>query len=264
MMTPWAELTFWTLFPFILIGFAAQLVDSALGMAFGVVGTALLLALGLPPASASAAIHAVESFTSGVSGVSHALQRNVDWRLFRRLVIPGIIGGMIGVFIITNVTSNAARPVVLTYLGAVGLYLLWRGARRPQTYRDLKFVGSLGLVGGVVDGSGGSGWGPVVTANLLAQGGEPRRVIGTVDASEFFVTVTIAAGFIGTLGWQSFGAVAAGLLIGGVLGAPVGAWLVRRLRAAWIVTAAGALLILASGYGFLALMFDPVPAFPGF
>lgn len=156
-MIPWAELSLWTLLPFILIGFTAQLIDSALGMAFGVVGTALLLLLGLPPASASAAIHAAESFTSGVSGVSHALQRNVDWRLFRRLVIPGIVGGAIGVFILANLTDAVARPVVLTYLGAVGIYLLWRGARRPQAYRDLKFVGTLGLVGGVLDGSGGGG-----------------------------------------------------------------------------------------------------------
>jgi uncharacterized membrane protein YfcA len=263
-MIPWTELSLAALLPFILIGFAAQLVDSALGMAFGVVGTALLLVLGLPPASASAAIHAAESFTSGVSGISHALQRNVDWRLFRRLVVPGIIGGAIGVFIITSLANNVARPVVLTYLGAVGIYLLWRGGRRPQTYRDLKFVGSLGLVGGVFDGSSGGGWGPIVTANLLAQGGEPRRIIGTVNASEFFVTVTIAAGFIGTMGWQTFGKVAIGLLIGGVLGAPIGAWLVRRLRAELLVTAVGVLLVLASAYGFFALMLAPVPAFPGF
>jgi len=257
-----ADLTLWALLPFVFIGFTAQLIDSALGMAFGVVGTAFLLVLGLPPASASAAIHAAESFTSGISGVSHALQRNVDWRLFRRLVVPGIVGGLIGVFILANLPVAFARPVVLTYLGAVGLYLLWRGVRRPQTYRDLKFVGSLGLVGGVLDGSGGGGWGPIVTANLLAQGGEPRRVIGTVNASEFFLTVTIAAGFIGTLGWQTFSAVVAGLLIGGIIGAPVGAWLVRRLPAEWIVTAAGILLLLASGYGFLIMMFD-VPGFTG-
>jgi uncharacterized membrane protein YfcA len=263
-MIPWTDLSLAALVPFILIGFTAQLIDSALGMAFGVVGAALLLALGMPPASASAAIHAAESFTSGVSGISHALQRNVDWRLFRRLVVPGIVGGLIGAFILVHLDIGIARPVVLTYLGAVGLYLMWRGARRPQTYRDLKFVGGLGFVGGVLDGSGGGGWGPVVTANLLAQGGEPRRVIGTTNASEFFVTVTIAASFIGTLGWQSFGVMATGLLIGGVLGAPVGAWLVRRLRAELIVTAAGVLLLLASGYGFLALMFEPVPAFPRF
>jgi len=263
-MIPGTELSLAGLLPFILIGFTAQLIDSALGMAFGVVGAALLLALGMPPTSASAAIHAAESFTSGVSGLSHALQRNVDWRLFRRLVVPGIIGGLIGAFVLVHLDTAVARPVVLTYLGAVGLYLMWRGARRPQTYRDLKFVGGLGLVGGALDGSGGGGWGPVVTANLLAQGGEPRRVIGTTNAAEFFVTVTIAASFIGTLGWQSFGVVATGLLIGGGVGAPVGAWLVRRLRAELIVTAAGGLLLLASGYGFLMLMADPLPTFPRF
>lgn len=260
----WAELSLWALLPFILIGFTAQLIDSALGMAFGIIGTSLLLVMGMPPAAASAAIHAAESFTSGASGISHALQRNVDWRMFRRLVIPGIVGGLIGVFILTNLAEGIARPVVLAYLGAVGIYLLWRGARRPQTYRSLKFVGGLGLVGGVVDGSGGGGWGPVVSANLLAQGGEPRTVIGTVNASEFFVTVTIAAGFIGTMGWHNFGTAALGLLIGGVIAAPIGAYLLRRLRSELLIGAAGALLTLASAYGFLALMFEPVPAFPGF
>lgn len=261
---PWADINFWDILPFIVVGFTAQLIDSALGMAFGVIGTALLLLLGLPPAAASAAIHAAESFTSGVSGLSHALQRNVDWRLFRRLVVPGIVGGLAGVFILANLNPTVARPLVLTYLGAVGIYLLWRGVRRPQTYRDLKFVGSLGFVGGALDGAGGGGWGPVVTANLLAQGGEPRRVVGTVNASEFFVTVTIAAGFIGALGWERFATVAAGLLIGGVIGAPIGAWLVRHMRSERIVTAAGALLLFASVYGFLILMVEPAPSFRGF
>jgi uncharacterized membrane protein YfcA len=263
-MTAFDGLTLWALLPFILVGFAAQLIDSALGMAFGVIGTALLLTLGLPPVSASAAVHLAESFTGGVSGLAHAMQRNVDWRLFRRLVVPGIIGGLIGVWVLTNIDNSIARPVVLAYLGAVGIYLLWRGARRPQTYRSIKFVGPLGLVGGIADGSGGGGWGPIVSANLLAQGAEPRTVIGTVNASEFFVTVTIAAGFLGAIGWQSFSTAAIGLLIGGVIAAPIGAYLARRLRADWLVGAAGVLLLLASAYGFIALMFAPAPSFRGF
>lgn len=252
------------LLPFILIGFAAQLVDSALGMAFGLVGNALLLLIGLPPVAASAALHSAESFTSGASGISHALHRNVDWRLFSRLVVPGIAGGLMGVWLLTSLSSGIVRPLVLVYLGGVGLYLLWRGASRPQTYRGIKYVGPLGFVGGIIDGSGGGGWGPLVSANLLAQGASPRITIGTVNASEFFVTVTIAATFIGTIGWHSLTVAAMGLLLGGIVAAPIGAYLVRRLPSRLLVTAVGIVLIGASIYGLFALMFEPIPIFPGF
>lgn len=255
----WADLA-----PFVVVGFAAQLVESTLGMAFGLIGNALLLLFGLPPAAASAAVHAAESFTGGVSGISHAIQRNVDWRLFCRLVVPGIVGGLLGVWILTHLANGVVRPLVLVYLGAIGLYLLWRGARRPQTYRSIKLVEPLGLVGGLVDGAGGGGWGPLVSANLLVQGASPRTVIGTVNASEFFVTVTIAASFIGTIGLDSFTAVAAGLLLGGIVAAPVGAYLARRLPARLLIVAVGAVLIASSVYGLLALMFEPAPVFPGF
>lgn len=255
----------WTdLAPFILIGFAAQLVDSALGMAFGLLGNALLLLIGMPPVTASAAVHTAESFTGGVSGISHAIQRNVDWRLFRRLVVPGVVGGLLGVWILTNLANGIVRPLVLVYLGAIGLYLLWRGARRPQTYRSIKLVEPLGLAAGLIDGAGGGGWGPLVSANLLVQGASPRVVIGTVNASQFFVTVTIAASFIGTIGLQSFTTAAVGLLIGGSVAAPIGAYLVRRLPARLLIVAVGVVLIIASLYGLLALMFEPVPVFPGF
>lgn len=256
---PWPELL-----PFILIGFAAQLIDSALGMAFGLIGNALLLLIGMPPVAASAALHSAEAFTSGVSGISHALQRNVDWRLFSRLVVPGIAGGLLGVWFLTNLSSGIARPLVLVYLGGTGLYLLWRGATRPQTYRGIKYVGPLGLISGIIDGSGGGGWGPLVSANLLTQGASPRMTIGTVNASEFFVTVTIAAGFIGTIGWRSLTVAALGLLLGGIVAAPIGAWLVRRLPSRLLVAAIGIFLIAASVYGLFALMFEPIPIFPGF
>jgi uncharacterized membrane protein YfcA len=123
---PWADLA-----PFIVIGFLAQLVDSALGMAFGVVSNSLLVMLGLPPMAASAATHTVESFTSGASGLGHAIQRNVDWPLFARLVVPGIVGGLAGVWLLTIVHIDIARPILLVYMAAIGAYLLWRGARRP-------------------------------------------------------------------------------------------------------------------------------------
>src|SRR3569833_1357187 len=183
--------------PFIAIGFAAQLVDGALGMAFGLINSTLLISvMGLPPRVASASVHAVETFTTAASGISHTLHRNVDWRLFRRLVIPGMIGGALGANVLSSVDASVARPFVMAYLAAIGLYLLfraWRGAIEP---RKPKVIEPLGLAGGFLAVVGGGGWGPVVTSNLLIQGSSPRQTIGTVNTSEFFVTVTISATFI--------------------------------------------------------------------
>lgn len=256
---PWAQIA-----PFIAIGFAAQLVDGALGMAFGILSNALLLLFGIPPAAASAAVHTAESFTSGASGISHALQRNVDWRLFRRLVIPGIVGALLGAWILTSLGSSILRPLVLVYLCAIGLYLVWRAARRPQTYRRLRLITPLGLFAGLFDGAGGGGWGPLVTGNLLAQGASPRMVVGTVNASEFFVTVTVAAALIGSMGIESFTLAASGLILGGLAAAPLGALLARHVPARPLMIAVGVLLSAISIYGLLLLMFEPAPAFPRF
>ena len=235
--------------PFIAIGFAAQLVDGALGMAFGVISTTLLVSLGVPPAAASAGVHTVESFTTGVSGASHILHRNVDWRLFARLVIPGVIGGVLGAYVLTQIDAGVARPAILTYLAAIGIYLLWRGIKYPPTAKRPKIIEPLGLVGGFLDAAGGGGWGPVVTSNLLVQGAEPRTVIGTVSASEFVLTVTISVTFILTLGWEVFTAATIGLLIGGVAAAPLGAFVAKRAPAKTLLILVGALLVLTSGYG---------------
>lgn len=254
---PWAELA-----PFLFIGFVAQLVDSALGMAFGLVSNALLTLLGFPPAAASATTRTVESFVSGVSGLSHAVQRNVDWPLFARLVIPGILGGLAGVWFLSAVDGHLTRPVMLVYMAAIGVYLIWRAPRRPQTFRRMRFVGPLGAVGGFLDASAGGGWGPVVTGNLLAQGMTPRMAIGTVNAAEFFVTVTVLSAFVGALGLAAFTTAASGLLIGGVIAAPIGAWLTGRIAPRRLLMLVGAILIAISLYGLIALMFEPMPAFP--
>ena len=181
------------LLPFILIGFAAQLVDGALGMAFGVISSTLLISIGVPPAAASAGVHVVESFTTGVSGISHVLHRNVRWHLFLRLVIPGVLGGVIGAYLLTQIDASVARPFVLTYLAAVGLYLLWRGLGHEAHEKEPRVIAPLGLVGGFLDAAGGGGWGPVVTSNLLVQGANPRHVIGSVNTAEFFITVAVSA-----------------------------------------------------------------------
>ncbi len=244
-----AGITFLDILPFIAIGFGAQLVDGALGMAFGTISSTLLLSMGVPPAAASAGVHMVETFTTGVSGASHIAHRNVDWRLFTRLIVPGVIGGVAGAYILTEVSAEAARPVVLAYLAAIGLYLVWRGFHYPPVRAAPKLVEPLGLVGGFLDAAGGGGWGAVVTGNLLVQGGEPRRVIGTVNAAEFILTATISATFIASLGWEVFTVATLGLLIGGVAAAPLGAFVAKRAPARGLLVLVGILLTLTSAWG---------------
>jgi uncharacterized membrane protein YfcA len=235
--------------PFIAVGFAAQMVDGALGMAFGVISTTLLVSIGIPPAAASASVHVVESFTTGVSGISHSLHRNVDWKLFLRIVIPGVVGGMLGAYVLTQISAQTARPFVLAYLAAIGLWLLWRGLMHRHREKEPKVVEPLGLIGGFLDAAGGGGWGPVVTSNLLVQGASPRRVIGTVNTAEFFVTVTISATFIVALGWEAFTRATIGLLIGGVIAAPLGAMMAKRAKPDLLLTMVGVVLTLTSLYG---------------
>jgi hypothetical protein len=243
------SITLLDILPFIAIGFAAQLVDGALGMAFGVISTTLLLSMGVPPAAASAGVHTVETFTTGVSGASHILHRNVDWKLFARLAIPGVVGGVAGAYVLSNIDAGVARPFVLAYLAAIGLYLIWRGLHYPPTHKPPRIIEPLGLAGGFLDAAGGGGWGPVVTGNLLVQGAEPRRTIGTVSASEFVLTVTISATFIATLGWEAFTVATVGLLIGGVAAAPLGAFVVKRAPPKGLLVLVGCLLTVTSAYG---------------
>jgi uncharacterized membrane protein YfcA len=234
---------------FIAVGFVAQLIDGALGMAFGVISTTLLVSLGVPPAAASAGVHVAETFTTAASGTSHIYHRNVDWGLFRRLAIPGVIGGVLGAYVLTQVSAEAARPFVLAYLMSIGAYLMWRGIHYPPTHKPPKIVEPLGLAGGFLDAAGGGGWGPVVTGNLLVQGAEPRRTIGTVNTVEFIVTVTISATFIATLGWAMFTAATIGLLIGGVLAAPFGALVAKKAQPKILLVFVGAILMLTCAYG---------------
>lgn len=237
------------LLPFIAIGFAAQLVDGALGMAFGVISNTLLVSLGVPPAAASAGVHAAESFTTAASGISHIAHRNVNWQLFGQLVIPGVAGGILGAYVLTTINAETARPIVLAYLCTIGLYLIWRGLRSPPAEKAPKLVAPLGLVGGFLDAAGGGGWGPVVTSNLLVQGGNPRKVIGTVNTAEFFLAVTISATFIATLGLAAFTLATAGLLIGGIAAAPLGALVARRVPPKPLLIMVGIVLTITSIFG---------------
>ncbi|RXZ34902.1 sulfite exporter TauE/SafE family protein [Sphingomonas desiccabilis] len=240
------------LLPFIAVGFGAQIVDGALGMAFGVICNTLLVAvIGLPPARASANVHVVETFTTAVSGISHVLSGNVDKKLFLRLLVPGIIGGVGGAYLLTNVDGDAVKPFVLGYLVAVGVYLLIRGILFPPKNAKPKVVEPLGLVGGFLDAAGGGGWGPIVTSNLLVQGVEPRKVVGTVNSVEFFLTLTVSATFIYHLGVRDFATATLGLLIGGIVAAPFGAIMAKRIPTKTMLILVGAVLTITSTYGFI-------------
>lgn len=256
--TPWEALI-----PFIIIGFLAQIVDGALGAAFGMISHTLLVMLGLPPAAASAATHSIESLTSGASGLCHALQRNVDWPLFARLVIPGLVGGLLGVWLMTIANVAILQPILLVFMAAVGTYLIWRAPRRAQTFRPARFVRSIGFAGGIMDATGG-GWGPVATGGLVAQGISPRMAVGTTNAAEFFVTVTILAALLGALGAEMFSVAALGLLMGGILGAPISAYLTRRIPSKILMRLIGIVLVVLSAYGMMALVIEPLPTFARF
>jgi uncharacterized membrane protein YfcA len=236
--------------PFIAIGMAAQMIDGALGMAFGVITQTLLVsALGVPPATASASVHLVELFTTGASGASHIWHRNVDWGLFRRLVPFGVLGGVAGAYVLSNIDASAARPFVMLYLTGIGFYLLWRAIRLPKpSFADPRYTRPLAAAGGFLDAAGGGGWGPVVTSNLLIQGGDPRKIIGTVNSAEFLLTLSISIAFIATLGFAAFTLITVGLIIGGVIAAPFGAILASRVQPRVLLLAVAVVLIATSSY----------------
>ena len=238
------------LWPFIAVGFAAQLVDGALGMAFGIISnTALVAVLGVPPALASQRIHVVECFTTAISGISHLIHRNIDKRLFFRLLVPGMIGGVSGAYLLSSLDAGVVKPFVLLYLAGIGVYLLVRGLLYPPAVREAKHIAPLGLVGGFLDAAGGGGWGPVVTSNLLIQGADPRKVVGTVNAVEFFLTLTVSAAFIWKLGVADLAGATLGILIGGVIAAPIGAWAAKHFSPKVMLVLVGIVLTLTSVYG---------------
>lgn len=238
------------LLPYIAVGFAAQLVDGALGMAFGVISNTLMVGvLGVPPALASQRVHVVECFTTATSAISHLLNGNIDKSLFFRLLLPGVVGGVAGAYLLTSIDAAVIKPFILVYLSGIGLYLLWRGLSYPPPARRPKHVAPLGLLGGFLDAAGGGGWGPVVTSNLLIQGAEPRKVIGTVSSVEFFLTITISAAFIYHLGIADLAGATLGFLIGGVAAAPFGAFAAKHFSTKSMLIMVGIVLTLTSVYG---------------
>src|SRR5919108_3350787 len=211
----------------VVVGFFAQLVDGALGMAYGATSSSLLLAYGLSPATASASVHLAELGTTAVSGLTHWRFGNVDWRTVRRIGIPGAVGAFTGAVILSSISAELAKPWMAGVLLAIGTYILVRftlfGPARPRGRRYVRgrYLAPLGLGAGFVDATGGGGWGPVATPTILATGrDEPRKVIGSVDTSEFMVAFAASVGFLLTLGSQGVAyRYVAALLVGGVVAA---------------------------------------------
>lgn len=231
----------------VLVGFLAQMIDGALGMAYGVVSTSAMLALGIPPAIASANVHTAEIFTTAASGTSHAIARNVDWSIFWRLALFGSIGAVIGAVFLGHADTSFIRPFIAAYLLLMGVIVIWKALRPPNVPPQISKVGILGFCGGIADAIGGGGWGPVVTSNLIARGGEARKMVGTVNIAEFIVTVSASAAFLVALG-PNFGKAAVALLIGGLAAAPLAAWTARRVPRKALTLIVGAAICLVSAY----------------
>lgn len=229
-----------------LIGFAAQLVDGALGMAFGVISTTAMLSMGMPPAQASALVHTAEIFTTAGSAGSHLWHRNVDWRLVIRLGIAGVLGAVLGAWVLSNLDAGVVRPFISAYLLLVGGFILfkaWRGI--PARDAPAPWVGPIGFVAGFLDASGGGGWGPVATTTLVGSGHAPRMAVGSVNTTEFFVTIAAATTFFIELGASPWRELLA-LILGGLLAAPLGGWAVTRIPARVLMVAVGCLVMALS------------------
>jgi hypothetical protein len=234
---------------FIVAGFVAQIIDGALGMAYGVSCSTMLLSIGVPPAIASASVHTAEVFTTGVSGLSHIFMRNVDKKLFFRLVFTGVAGAVIGAFLISKILDGKIiKPYIAAYLILLGIYILVKSFRQiPSKKSSWKYAPYLGFVGAFFDSIGGGGWGPIVSSNLIDKGNSPREVIGTVNTAEFFVTFFSTGVFIFFLGIDAWKPVIA-LILGGVIAAPIGAFILRFMTPNTIMRLVGVLIITISTY----------------
>ncbi|GAB3931679.1 sulfite exporter TauE/SafE family protein [Larkinella terrae] len=231
--------TFWL---FVAAGFLAQTIDGALGMAYGISSTSLLLSMGVSPAAASASVHIAEVFTTGASGLSHWKFGNVNKKLFKILVLPGVAGAIIGAYILSSFDGNAIKPYISFYLVFMGLVIIRKALMKKKAKQKTRYVGPLALLGGFIDAVGGGGWGPVVTSSLIGQGRNPRYTIGSVNLAEFFIAAAGAGTFIlmiGTGDWP----VTAGLLLGGVLASPFAAFVCGKINPKVLMIIVGFVII---------------------
>jgi len=243
-----------TFFWFMLAGFLAQIIDGSLGMAYGVTSNSILLSFGLPPKLASAAVHTAEVFTTGVSGLSHIRFGNFDKKLFFKLAIPGIISASLGAYLLGNLIDGyIIKPYINVYLIILGGIILSKAFKRiVQSQDNTKNASVLALFGGFLDSIGGGGWGPIVTSNLINKGNTPNIIIGTVNTAEFFVTF-FSAGiliyFTGINSWQ----IILGLIVGGTLAAPFGAYITNKIPRKTMMILVGVLIIITSLYSLIQL-----------
>jgi uncharacterized protein len=225
------------------IGFLAQTIDGVLGMAFGVISTSAMLAIGLPPAQASALVHTAEVFTTGASAVSHVCHRNVDWRLVTRLGIAGVLGAALGAWVLSNIDAGTVRPYVAVYLVLIGVFILFKAWRMaPARSAPAAWIAPVGFVAGFLDASGGGGWGPVTTSALVGSGHTPRMAVGSVNTTEFFVTIAAATTFFVELGLSPLTNLIP-LVLGGLIAAPFGGWAVKHVPARLLMIMVGVLVI---------------------
>ena len=234
-------------FLFVLGGFIAQMIDGSLGMAYGVSASTFLMSFGISPAAASASIHASEIFTSGVSGLSHLKFQNVNKRLFKRLLIPGVLGAVAGAYILSSFEAYnfIIRPLVATYTLILGVIIIIKARNIQPKRRKTKNVPALAGFGGFMDSIGGGGWGPIVATTLIARGRSPRYTIGSVNLAEFFVSFASSVTFFLSIGIGYF-QIIAGLIVGGIIAAPIAANLVRKIPVKKMLVIVGVVVILVS------------------
>ena len=230
---------------YVLVGFAAQLVDGSLGMAYGITASTLLLGVGVPPAATSATVHAAECLTTGASAVAHHAFGNVDRLLFRRLLVPGVLGAILGAYILTAIPGEALTPYIAAYLLIMGCIIVLKAFREFPPRKVTRHLVPLGFVGAFLDALGGGGWGPIVATNLIVRGNDLRQTVGSVNAVEFFVTLAASVTFMLSLGLTHW-SIILGLGIGGVLAAPIGAWACKRIPVKPFMVLLGVLVIALS------------------
>jgi uncharacterized protein len=228
---------------FLLVGIAAQLVDGALGMGYGATATSFLLTLGVPPAVSSTSVHLSEMFTTGASAISHFKFKNINKKLFRTLLIPGVIGSIIGAYLLSDVIDgNVIKPYIAAYMVVLGCIIISKGIKKKNAKKPTKRLGLLAIFGGFMDAVGGGGWGPIVTSTLIGRGRDPRYTIGSVNAAEFAVAFASGVTFLlfeGVNSWQ----VVLGLMVGGMIAAPLGAYLVNKVNRRPLMVIVGLLVI---------------------
>ena len=249
---------------FAFVGFLAQLVDGALGMAYGVVASTVMLAFGVPPANVSASVHAAKVATTAASAVTHHYHENIDKKLFLKLFPAGMVGGVLGAYVLTSIEGSTIRPFIIVYLALMGVLILWKSVDdKPHKVVSGNFVFPLGVVGGFCDATGGGGWGPVVTSSLLGAGGEPRYVVGSVNAAEFFVSVAVSAAFLTAIltgQWEnisdlkSHGAAIGGLIVGGLIAAPLAGFIPKLIKRKLMMQLVGFLVLGLALWQFIQLI----------